>query len=152
MIATLGGMAANPRLWAAVAVCVFGIWNANRKIAGYFMAACGFAGFLYVLDIHELFRVILERAKNPRVSQLRFFTSFLATQSPSSLVLPGVAIICLLSVIIWSFVDSTYLYEYRDDQGGEGVLPRIETPRYPAAPPPRKRHVLNPFTTLWSNL
>ncbi|KAF2796189.1 hypothetical protein K505DRAFT_323498 [Melanomma pulvis-pyrius CBS 109.77] len=152
MIATLGGMAANPRLWATIAVCIFGIWNANRKIAGYFMAACGFAGFLYVLGIDELFRVTLERATYPLVSQLRFFTSFLTTQSPSSLVLPGVAIICLLSVIIWSLVDSTYLYEYRDDQGGEGVLPRIEAPRYPAAPLPRKRHVLNPFTTLWSNV
>jgi hypothetical protein len=146
MLASFGGIVANPRLWAAVTLCIFGLWNADRKIAGYSIAACGFTGLLYVLGIHELLKTLLNHTQRPLTPILQYSTDFLAAQTLGSLVLPVVAILCLLAVAIWSLLDSTYLYPYHDEQGGYGVLPRVEAPGRPATPSPQKRHVFNPFT------
>jgi hypothetical protein len=150
MLASFGGMVGNPKLWAAIAVCIFGFWNANRKIAGYFMAACGFAGLLYLLGIQVLIETLLDHTHWPLTPIVRHFTDFLAAQTLSSLLLPTVAVLCLLSVAIWSLLDSTYLYQYHDAEGGDGVLPRVETPAGPATPSPQKRHPLQPFTAFRS--
>jgi diacylglycerol kinase len=145
MLASLSGSVVNPKIWAAIAVCIFGLWNANRKIAGYFMAACSFVGLLYSLDIQVLIETLLDHTQRPMIPIVRHFTDFLAAQTLCSLVLPTVAALCLLPVAIWSFLDSTFLYQYQDAEGGDGVLPRVETPVGPATPSPKKPHPFRPF-------
>jgi hypothetical protein len=148
MLARFGGMVANPRLYATIALCIFGLWNADRKFAGYFMAACGFTGLFYMLGIHELLKILFNHTKRLLIPILRHFTDFLAAQTFGSLLLPAVAILCLLVVVVWSLLDSTYLYPYHDERGEDGVLPRVEAPGRPATPSPQKRHIFNPFTAL----
>ncbi|KAF2706478.1 hypothetical protein K504DRAFT_493586 [Pleomassaria siparia CBS 279.74] len=124
-IATFGGTVANVRIWAAIAVCVLGLWKANHRFAGHLMAICGFIGFVSMTGIYGIFKASLVHAK------AHLTMAHLTTVLPSSFFLPGVAIVCLLSAAIWSLIDSTYLYKYRDNQGTVGILPRIETPSQP---------------------
>jgi len=128
MLTTFGGFVTNPVLSIAVTLCIFGLWNTNRVTAGYVMTGVGFMGTLYTLGTHGLSQRLLDYAKHMWDPELWFVPKFLASQSPTSLFLPGVAIICLVSAAIWSFVDAAYLYKYHDDHGKVGILPRIEAP------------------------
>jgi hypothetical protein len=124
--ANFGG--ANLNLWVATTLCVFGLYLADRKFAGYFMATCGFAGLFSTLEICERAGTFFIYAQQLLPTVHRYSMDVLAVQSLGSPLLLGVAILCLFILAIWSLLKSTFLHRVQDDQNGTGILPMIEIP------------------------
>ncbi|KAF2001904.1 hypothetical protein P154DRAFT_562339 [Amniculicola lignicola CBS 123094] len=114
-------------------ICLFGLWKANGKFAGYVTAVCGFLSMLYFLAIQDGVVDAMASFKNslawPSPPKLEW-SSVPALQSvPAVAMLLGIVGLvgmCQLALSFWSYADA--LYSYQDDFGKEGVLPRIEVP------------------------
>ncbi|ORX95138.1 hypothetical protein BCR34DRAFT_594230 [Clohesyomyces aquaticus] len=145
MLSAFGGITSNPKLLGGTLLCLLGVWFTSRRIAGVFMALTGLFWILHTVGIHEWLRDV----PLPRESWDSAIT-FAKSHPPPVWISLGLAGICIFSVALWSYIDATYLYQYEDEHGAKGVLPSIETPDYPATPPPRRRHGFNPFWTVRS--
>ncbi|KAF2468551.1 uncharacterized protein BDR25DRAFT_55775 [Lindgomyces ingoldianus] len=150
LLSTFGGLASNPKLWGGALLFLLGLWFASRRIAGIFMALAGLSCLLYSIGIYEWLGSVL--TLNTDIHSIAWFaiTSFITDRPPLLWISLGLAGICPLSIVVWSYVDAAYMYKYEDEQGAKGVLPSIETPEYPATPQPQRRHGFDPFRTVRS--
>ncbi|KAF2274702.1 uncharacterized protein EI97DRAFT_468590 [Westerdykella ornata] len=141
VLTTVGSIIASPQLWLAGIMCLFGVWKANGRVAGYFVATGGLLYGLLLLDVRTHVGAAWNNLNNNIV---RFAT----TGSPAMLSVILFALFFVLSFVLHLHLRSAYLYVYEDERGEKGVLPSIEMPHQPESQPPRKRGPLSLFKAL----
>ena len=110
----------------------------------------GVVCILAASSVQDSARVALARLRKFHIHNAHLSNERIASRLPKVWIVIALLMIAILGLAAWSWIDSTYVYEYVDDRGEKGTLPRIEAPRPPATPPPRSRHRYNAFAGLRS--
>ncbi|KAF2262686.1 hypothetical protein CC78DRAFT_605737 [Lojkania enalia] len=138
-LAALVNIAASPRIWLYVIICLIGL-----RIT----SCLGVSGFIFTSSpgILDLLKTAQACIKTMNLMTLYSKSAIIVKNQPTVvLILFGFLSICLLSFAAWSWVDSTYLYKYQGNQGEEGILPRIEIPETSSPPAPPASHYRTSF-------